>query len=63
MLEEVVVTCPACWEEIALAIDRSAGDEQVYAEDCPVCCRPMTVRVQVRADGEGCTVEVEPESD
>lgn len=63
MLEEVTVTCPACWEEIALEIDLSAGDEQVYAEDCPVCCRPMTVHVQVHADGEGCTVEVEPESD
>ncbi|MGH8445324.1 MAG: CPXCG motif-containing cysteine-rich protein [Solimonas sp.] len=63
MLEEVTVTCPACWEEIVLDIDLSAGDEQVYTEDCSVCCRPMTVRVQVAEDGEGCTVSVEPESD
>ena len=63
MLEEVTVTCPACWEEIVLDIDLSAGDEQVYTEDCSVCCRPMTVRVQVSEDGDGCTVSVEPESD
>jgi hypothetical protein len=63
MLEEVTVTCPACWEQIVLDIDLSAGDEQVYTEDCSVCCRPMTVRVTVSRDGEGCTVSVEPESD
>ncbi|MFT4045722.1 MAG: CPXCG motif-containing cysteine-rich protein [Solimonas sp.] len=63
MLEEVTVTCPACWEEIALEIDLSGGDRQVYTEDCPVCCRPMTVRVEVGEDGGGCAVEVGPESD
>ncbi|HEY9546301.1 MAG TPA: CPXCG motif-containing cysteine-rich protein [Solimonas sp.] len=63
MLQEVTVTCPACWEEIVLDIDLSAGDEQQYAEDCSVCCRPMTVRVEVSVDGESCQVHVEPESD
>ena len=63
MLEEVTVVCPACWEEIVIDVDLSAGDEQVYAEDCSVCCRPMTVHVTVHEDGQGCTVEVEPESD
>ncbi|WP_028081010.1 CPXCG motif-containing cysteine-rich protein [Solimonas soli] len=63
MLDEVSVVCPACWEEIVLEIDRSAGDEQVYSEDCSVCCRPMTVHVRLDDDGEGCTVRVEAESD
>jgi len=63
MLEEVSVVCPACWETIELEVVRSAGDEQVYAEDCPVCCRPMTVRVRVDPDSEHCEVEVEAESD
>ncbi|NKF21289.1 CPXCG motif-containing cysteine-rich protein [Solimonas marina] len=63
MLEEVVVTCPACWEDIVLEVDLSAGDEQEYAEDCSVCCRPMTVHVTVSGDGERCSVSVEPESD
>jgi hypothetical protein len=61
MLEEATVTCPACWEDIVLELDLSAGSA-VYAEDCPVCCRPMTVRLQVADDG-GFTVAVEPESD
>lgn len=63
MLEEVTVTCPSCWEAITLDIDLSAGDAQVYSEDCPVCCRPMTVRVAVGDDGRGCEVAVEAESD
>ena len=53
-----------------LELDLSAGS-QTYAEDCPVCCRPMTVRLRVEQDGdvddeEATTrfeVDVEPESD
>ena len=72
MLEDAEVTCPCCWETIVLELDLSAGS-QTYTEDCPVCCRPMTVRLRVElgdvddeADGEGATrfeVDVEPESD
>lgn len=46
MLEEVAVQCPTCWETVLLAIDLSAGDAD-YTEDCPVCCRPMQVRVRL----------------
>ncbi len=62
MLEEATVTCPACWESIQLDIDLSAGSAD-YSEDCPVCCRPMSVHVRVNEDGGGFEVEVEPESD
>ncbi|WP_293372644.1 CPXCG motif-containing cysteine-rich protein [Nevskia sp.] len=61
-LSETRVTCPACWEEIPLTIDLSAGS-QTYSEDCSVCCRPMTVRVWVDDDGEAHTVDVEAESE
>ena len=61
MLDEAMVTCPACWEEIVLEVDTSAGSA-TYAEDCPVCCRPMTVRLTVADDGEF-EVGVDPESD
>lgn len=63
MLEEVFVTCPACWEEICLEIDLSGGESQSYTEDCPVCCRPMAVQVRLGEEGELPQVEVEPESD
>lgn len=60
MSEPAVVSCPACWEEIELEVDPDAGDA-VYAEDCPVCCRPMKVTVRIDAEGDF-SVEVEAES-
>jgi len=42
--------CPYCGETIELVVDCSV-EEQSYIEDCPVCCRPMTVWVQVDTDG------------
>lgn len=62
MIEDALVTCPACWETIELSLDLSAGS-QTYTEDCPVCCRPMTVRLWVDEDGREFNVEVEAESD
>ena len=59
MLDEVTVTCPACWEEIVLEVDVSAGSAE-YSEDCSVCCRPMAVRVRID-EGGGLQFEVEPE--
>ncbi|MCK9195182.1 MAG: CPXCG motif-containing cysteine-rich protein [Nevskia sp.] len=62
MLETAEVTCPACWETIELTLDLSAGN-QIYSEDCSVCCRPMTVRLTVSDDLAEFDVEVESESD
>jgi hypothetical protein len=44
--------CPSCGEEIVVPIDASAGDEQEYVEDCPVCCSPVVLQVSVEPDGE-----------
>jgi hypothetical protein len=35
-------TCPHCWEPITLTLDLSVS-EQSYIEDCPVCCKPLSV--------------------
>jgi len=43
-------TCPYCWETVNLTLDLSIP-EQAYVEDCPVCCRPMSVSYS-SADGE-----------
>lgn len=51
MIEEVAVSCPACWETIELTIDLSAGSA-AYTEDCSICCRPMLVSLEVCADGD-----------
>jgi len=62
VIEQALVTCPACWETIELTLDLSAGS-QTYTEDCSVCCRPMTVRLYVAPGGEDYSVEVEAESE
>ena len=45
--EESSYTCDACGEEIVIPLDLSAGDSQEYVEDCPVCCRPNLVHVEI----------------
>ena len=62
MIEDVLVTCPACWETVELTVDLSGGSA-VYSEDCPVCCRPMQVSLQVGDDESTFSVEVEAEAD
>lgn len=49
---EAAYICDACGEEIVIPIDASAGREQEYVEDCPVCCRPNVIHVEVFEDGE-----------
>jgi len=45
------LNCPYCGEMVELIIDESGGNRQDYAEDCPVCCRPWEVTVQLGQDG------------
>ncbi len=35
-------TCPYCWESITMLLDLTAAN-QVYVEDCEVCCNPISV--------------------
>jgi hypothetical protein len=57
LIQESVVTCPHCWEEITIVIDLSV-EAQDYIEDCFVCCRP--IRIVYTADaGELVGVRVE----
>ena len=49
---EAAYVCDSCGEEIVVPIDVSAGSSQEYVEDCPVCCCPNVVRVEVDEDGE-----------
>lgn len=44
--------CPSCGEGIVVPVDASAGEQQEYVEDCPVCCAPVQLLVRVQADGE-----------
>lgn len=51
MESEASYVCDACGETIVVPVDPSAGERQEYVEDCPVCCRPNVIRLEL--DGEG----------
>jgi hypothetical protein len=50
--DEASYLCDACGEEIVIPVDLSAGSEQEYVEDCPVCCRPNIVHLEVDFDNQ-----------
>ena len=52
MHEDGSYICDTCGEEIIVPIDPSQGSSQNYIEDCPVCCRPNSIHVEVDPDGE-----------
>ena len=60
MNDEESYLCNACGEEIVTPVDLSQGADQEYVEDCPVCCRPNVVHVQVDEEG-GVAMWAEPE--
>lgn len=43
--------CPYCNEPIDIVIDPSIAS-QSYIEDCQVCCRPITLNVEIEDDGQ-----------
>ncbi len=49
---EAAYICDACGEEIVVPVDLSAGTSQQYVEDCPVCCHPSVIHVEIDDDGE-----------
>lgn len=50
-LDSAWIDCPYCGEHIELVIDCSQA-QQLYIEDCQVCCRPIHLQVTVEDDGE-----------
>lgn len=52
MDDDACYVCDNCGEEIVVPIDLSAGREQDYVEDCPVCCSPNLVHVSIDGGGD-----------
>ncbi|MGF1582161.1 MAG: CPXCG motif-containing cysteine-rich protein [Gemmataceae bacterium] len=61
MQEEAAYVCDSCGEEIVIPVDWSAGSSQEYVEDCPVCCHPNVIYVEI--DEDDVRVWSEPEQD
>jgi hypothetical protein len=53
--------CPTCGEQIVIPLDPTAGTEQEYVEDCPVCCNPNEIHVELFGPGEPPRVWAEAE--
>ena len=53
--------CDSCGEEIVIPLDATAGEVQEYVEDCPVCCNPNVIHVEIV--GDRMQVWSEPEQD
>jgi Cysteine-rich CPXCG len=51
MPDEAKYHCESCGDEIVVTVDLSAGASQKYVEDCPVCCRPNVVHVEIEETG------------
>ncbi len=58
--EEAFYICDSWCEEIVIPLDLSAGQDQQYVEDCPVCCRPNVIQLNVEDDG---TVQLRAEGE
>ncbi|MEO2031440.1 MAG: CPXCG motif-containing cysteine-rich protein [Planctomycetaceae bacterium] len=62
MNDEASYICDVCGEEIVIPVDPTAGSNQEYVEDCPVCCHPCVVHVTLANDGQ-VHVSSSPEQD
>lgn len=51
MQHEAEYICDACGESIVIPIDATQGMRQQYGEDCPVCCRPHLITIELHDDG------------
>jgi hypothetical protein len=46
----VAASCPYCGERFEARVEVSAGAQE-YVEDCQVCCRPMSLSVEIEDSG------------
>jgi predicted RNA-binding Zn-ribbon protein involved in translation (DUF1610 family) len=52
MKDEATYVCDSCGEEIVVPVDVSGESSQEYVEDCPVCCHPNVIHIEVDEDGD-----------
>ena len=45
-------SCPYCGEAVDVWVDIGGDTQQRYVEDCPVCCNPNVLHVEIGADGD-----------
>jgi hypothetical protein len=50
--DEASYVCDYCGEVVVIPIDLTGGDHQDFVEDCPVCCNPNVIHLDIDPDGE-----------
>ena len=50
-LNEQIISCPYCGEQLDVLIDVEEVGQQ-YIEDCQVCCRPITFIITTDFSGD-----------
>ena len=45
------VQCPYCGEAFETLLDLSGGSA-CYVEDCPICCRPIELQLEIDDEGQ-----------
>ena len=45
LIEDIELICPYCGETMEVDVDCTAGN-QVYYEDCQVCCQPILLEIR-----------------
>ena len=58
-LEEVIITCPFCYQSFTTLIDPSEPNQK-YTEDCYVCCHPILLHIKTE-DGQVVSIDTEKE--
>ena len=57
---EVSFTCVYCFSTNETIVDTTGGMQQVYIEDCQVCCRPNQLTISVAGDLGSAEILAEP---
>ncbi len=60
-MKRKIFWCAWCFQPNEIDVDLTAGKDQVFVEDCEVCCRPNTLHV--RYDDDTLLVEVAVEAE
>ncbi len=54
--------CAGCGEWNDIKVDESAGQVQMYVEDCRVCCKPNVLHIEYDPEEKGYVVTADLES-
>lgn len=49
---QIEFRCPYCWQANTVTVDAADSEDQSFTVDCEVCCRPVSLRVNLDGNGD-----------